>query len=54
MRSQESMTDSHLAAVPGLIAEFPGWLSYFADRGPFTSPTQLGLYRHAIKLAFLQ
>lgn len=42
--------DSHLALVPLLIAEFPRWLDYFAQHGPFRKPDQLARHRNTIEL----
>jgi len=43
-------SDPHLALVPLLIAEFPRWLDYFVQRGPFTKPAQLACHLKAMQL----
>lgn len=42
--------DSHLALIPLLIGEFPRWLDYFAQHGPFRKPDQLARHRNTIEL----
>ena len=41
---------NHVALLPLLTTEFPRWLDYFVDRGPFTRPEQLICHRKAIAL----
>jgi hypothetical protein len=42
--------NSHLALIPLLIGEFPRWLDYFAQHGPFKKPDQLAHHRKTIEL----
>ena len=41
---------THLALLQPLVAEFPQWLDYFVDHGPFTRPEQLTCHLKAIAL----
>ena len=41
---------THLALLQPLVAEFPRWLDYFVDHGPFTRPEQLTCHLKAIAL----
>ena len=45
----EMPTDAHLVFVPTLIEEFPRWLDYFAQHGPFNRPDQLACHRRTIE-----
>ena len=40
----------HLALLPPLVDEFPRWLNYFVDHGPFTKPQQLRCHLKTIDL----
>ena len=43
-------TRTHVRLVPLLIAEFPRWLDYFVEHGPFTRREQLDCHLKAIAL----
>ena len=43
-------TQAHIGLLPLLIDEFPRWLDYFIERGPFTRPEQLDCHRTTIEL----
>ena len=42
-------TRTHVRLVPLLIAEFPRWLDYFVERGPFTRREQKDCHLKAIR-----
>ena len=41
---------NHVALLPRLTTEFPRWLDYFVQRGPFTKSAQLTCHLKAIEL----